>query len=759
MKEPRPCGLWGDSVRGANRARFFPIGTKLALAVTLVVLSVSTIAAVGLVRREKATLIAAKAASASMVVDLFALTVAAAIDFDDRQAVEANLTNLFSNTNVVYAAVWGASDEPLASRHRPGAGVIESRRPASGAMDRVFPERLVLTRPVLGLEGQPIGVTLVHFTLVPENRQYAQSRVRIALIAFGLAVLIAGFVIGIARWQIVRPLNRLLRATNDLEEGNLTRVAIGANDEIGRVAGSFNKMAATIVERAESLRVANRRVQDLLDHMEQAIVVFRSGGELEAERSRNASRVFGEPGGSVALVQDALYPEKDDVEREAFEQWLEVAFCCPVEAWSEVVELAPKEVKRGAGEEEEALRLEFRAVVEGQRIAKIMLLATDETEKARLQREAKDREAEHARQMAAMRRLVVGGGQVLVSVVESSEKAVERCEQVLSSDQIGSVEINALFRVIHTIKGEARTLDLTALERVAADAEATLADLRSALRGADVISTAERAWLRDHLAKIRGALSQSSDMLVEASPIGAAILDQTTVRRSDLRSLLRFKGRFGGELDRIVDRVVARPFGESTLYLADRVPVWADRLGKRALLRVDGGHVMVPAALSEVLPGVLTHLSRNAVSHGIEDVDTRTARGKEPVGLVSMVAESLDDGGVRVLVADDGRGFDFAALREAATRQGATVDADRLHELPFMEGLTTAENAADLAGRGVGMSAVRSDLKRAGYDVVIESSELGSRLWIVPMGTGVNGRPLTPPDNTNEGNPEKVRLG
>src|SRR5208283_3395910 len=104
-----------------------------------------------------------------------------------------------------------------------------------------------------------------------------------------------------------------------------------------------------------------------------------------------------------------------------------------------------------------------------------------------------------------------------------------------------------------------------------------------------------------------------------------------------------------------------------------------------------------------VLPGVLTHLVRNAVAHGIEAPEEREASGKPRVGTVRILGGSGD---VAVVVEDDGRGVDedlvLARAESMHIRRGDSKD------LIFEPGLSTRARVDAMAGRGVGLDAVRS---------------------------------------------------
>src|SRR6185436_15278170 len=109
------------------------------------------------------------------------------------------------------------------------------------------------------------------------------------------------------------------------------------------------------------------------------------------------------------------------------------------------------------------------------------------------------------------------------------------------------------------------------------------------------------------------------------------------------------------------------------------------------------------------------------IVHGIELPDSRTAAGKEPGGVIRIAGVEGRLGPV-VTVEDDGQGMDMAQITERALAMGQ--DASRAlpaQELAFLPGLSTARGRGDLAGRGVGHYAVRTERASVGYTVEVFS--------------------------------------
>jgi chemotaxis protein histidine kinase CheA len=210
--------------------------------------------------------------------------------------------------------------------------------------------------------------------------------------------------------------------------------------------------------------------------------------------------------------------------------------------------------------------------------------------------------------------------------------------------------------------------------------------------------------------------------------VGSAILDQITVRRTDVTRLGELVGPQGGEAAEIVRRLAARPFGEVLAPLLERVPRWAEREGKRARLEIDGREASIPSDLARLLPGVFLHLVRNAIAHGIESPDARARVGKPEVGVIR--ASCVEDRPLpTLLVEDDGQGIDFDAL---ATSAGVDPkDLGRTRELLFTPGVSTKGDVSDLAGRGIGLSAVRADLLSVGWLIEVDASRQTGAAFVI----------------------------
>ena len=151
--------------------------------------------------------------------------------------------------------------------------------------------------------------------------------------------------------------------------------------------------------------------------------------------------------------------------------------------------------------------------------------------------------------------------------------------------------------------------------------------------------------------------------------------------------------------------------------------------GKRVDLELLGEATNVDKGVLDALRDPLVHLIRNAIDHGIETPGERESAGKPATAHLALRAER---GGnvVVITVSDDGRGIDVAAVRTQAVRLGllSTAQAEGLagpevFELLFRSGLSTRTETSEVSGRGLGLAIVRQAVERLRGQVVVQRSD------------------------------------
>jgi two-component system chemotaxis sensor kinase CheA len=199
--------------------------------------------------------------------------------------------------------------------------------------------------------------------------------------------------------------------------------------------------------------------------------------------------------------------------------------------------------------------------------------------------------------------------------------------------------------------------------------------------------------------------------------------------------LHRESDRRHAELQELVMKARMEPLGATFGRFARVVRDLAAALGKSARLAIEGEDVEVDAKVIEHVRDPLTHLVRNALSHGIEAPQQRREAGKDPAGLIRLRA-FREAGGIVIEVEDDGAGLSSARIRERVREMGLAVDPDGLDDaglqrMIFEPGFSTASSVTEVSGRGVGLDVVRRNVDALRGSVSVSSREgLGTTFTI-----------------------------
>jgi two-component system chemotaxis sensor kinase CheA len=160
------------------------------------------------------------------------------------------------------------------------------------------------------------------------------------------------------------------------------------------------------------------------------------------------------------------------------------------------------------------------------------------------------------------------------------------------------------------------------------------------------------------------------------------------------------------------------------------------KLGKQVRLELHGEHTELDKTVLEKIGDPMVHLVRNAIDHGLETPARRRAAGKPETGTLRL--EAFHQGGnIVVQISDDGAGLNHVAITAKAQERGLIQaghepDDAEIAELIFQPGFSTADQATDLSGRGVGMDVVRRNVRDLGGSVSVRShSGKGSVFTIV----------------------------
>jgi len=272
--------------------------------------------------------------------------------------------------------------------------------------------------------------------------------------------------------------------------------------------------------------------------------------------------------------------------------------------------------------------------------------------------------------------------------VEELERTIVRLRDQLRKLEI-ETEAQILFRVEKESGEEALDFDPLEMDRYSGIQQLSRA-LAESVSDLDALKQ-----------EVSDELQSASGVLLQERRVGTDLQDQLMRQR-----MVRF-ARMVPRLRRVVRQA-------------------GDDLGKPVRVEFVGQGAELDRALLERLVTPLEHLLRNAIAHGIEDAAERRRAHKPAEGRIEV---SLEQSGseVRLQVADDGKGIDAEAVRRRAAEQGlidARAELSDAHALQLIlqSGFSTASEVSSVAGRGVGLDVVNSDVKQLGGTLEAQST-------------------------------------
>ena len=209
-------------------------------------------------------------------------------------------------------------------------------------------------------------------------------------------------------------------------------------------------------------------------------------------------------------------------------------------------------------------------------------------------------------------------------------------------------------------------------------------------------------------------LQELTRMLAESVNDVATIQHGLLMNLDETESALQQQNRMNRELQHGLMNVRMVPFSLISERLQRIVRQTARELDKRVEMTIDGEGVEIDRSVLDKIGAPLEHLLRNAVAHGMETPAERKKLGKPEVGSVTLKVRQESDE-IVLTVTDDGAGINLQRVREKAIEKSLfavdqEISEQALLSVIFEPGFSTAAVVSQIAGRGVGLDVVRSDI-------------------------------------------------
>jgi len=354
------------------------------------------------------------------------------------------------------------------------------------------------------------------------------------------------------------------------------------------------------------------------------------------------------------------------------------------------------------------LNFTFRRIATGNDVSRVFVAVSDITDRVRLERQLRESEARKERQFEFLLGVLHVEPKSLDDFLKTANEQIEVMNDALRASDFATSSagrmdllrqrLEVVYRAVHTIKGNASMLQLTYFMKICDGFESKIVQLRDrrALGGDDFLSIVmAQAELRQDLEELQ-ELRERFVGLVRTSPIPAAAAAAAAAGVGSAATPVAANG--------LVENITA---------FAAQL---AERSGKEVRVVAEGFDTgLLPEPVARTIKDVVIQLTRNSVTHGIEDPDLRASISKPRVGTLwirGLTRVPVDT--FAFSFRDDGRGLDPHHIRDRAVAKGliapdqaASLTDEQVVALIFRSGFSTASETTTDAGRGIGMNVIK----------------------------------------------------
>jgi len=181
------------------------------------------------------------------------------------------------------------------------------------------------------------------------------------------------------------------------------------------------------------------------------------------------------------------------------------------------------------------------------------------------------------------------------------------------------------------------------------------------------------------------------------------------------------------------------PIGRLLNKIAEAIKDIANSLGKKINIEIKGSDVKIDKPIFDALYEPILHLLRNAVDHGIEPPETRTALGKSKIGNIKINIKK-EGKYINISISDDGRGIDIEKVKEIAFNKGL-ISQEQLTFMPkeevlsyiFAPGFSTSEKVDFQSGRGMGLNIVKTTITKLKGTIEVSSEIFKGTTFLIKI--------------------------
>ncbi|MCB9025772.1 MAG: Hpt domain-containing protein [Bdellovibrionaceae bacterium] len=497
-------------------------------------------------------------------------------------------------------------------------------------------------------------------------------------------------------------------------------------EQLEQYSKNLEKM---VEERTLELKSANNLLKAIMNSLGQGFLVFDEKGTCLSVYTKACEEVLeSKPSGkNIVTVLNCTGNEK-----EQFEMWIKAVFseALPFES---LKELGPQQFFHSKGK---YITLDFFAIYsENNKVENLVLVATDRSAERDAQ-VALENEKSYANMIVKF----VTHRKLFTNFISSFPQNLGYLSQQITNAHL---DLNEIFRRIHTLEGEAATLSVSSI-------------LEKTKNLQEVISLARNKQLKE-LSDVKDdyvfalqELSEAYKIFIDKNKDLINLLDlsdnheKIEIQKDQIFHYYKLFEKYG--LDKNINDQFLSEFTQVSIFaeleignsILSQVAVKQNKKIRPIIFL--GEDLRVDANEYTDLFSSFVHVFRNIVDHGLEEPQVRLDCGKPEFGSVTISVKkkivAIDDF-IQIRIVDDGRGIDPQIIRKKLNEKNpeikwSNIDDHSILQEIFKPGLSSRDQAGEFSGRGVGMDAVKTEvLKMEGKIEVFSVLQKGTTIEIL----------------------------
>ncbi len=530
---------------------------------------------------------------------------------------------------------------------------------------------------------------------------------------------IAVLLIAMMQKVVIRPLLAIGGVVSAVGGGNFdVRAERKSNDELGELASKLNGMITGLKEKTRlelenrEIETKNRENKKYLDNINEGLLLLDTDLAITSQYSTFLEELFRKENFAGLKFIDFIYPDQSSQfeERKELEQFLGMVFKNTKTDMEMIMAVNPLQNKELVVQDTRIIvDASFQRIFSGKDVENVMVIFKDKTRITAMEHELEAEKKRSQSELEQIAAILKAGPEYFLDFVTDASTQLRQGESILAHLDKRE-EIDTLFRILHSLKGTARYMNLKIMADKVHEVETAVAGIRDNDVPVD----------RETMETIRTQLQSLSEELDAIRALVKRFSSFTSVPLEGDAKASENVALFFDSLQRMVTDI-------------------RTELGKEVVLETESD-----TDTFKYLPELrdpLIHLVRNSLDHGLEDTYERLSLGKEEPAKISLSISTTEEG-YTVCVQDNGKGIDFNKIRQLALKRGLLAEHEatdkRLLALLFSSGFSTREKVSSLSGRGVGLDVVYAVVRSLKGSISVASViNKGTKFTIkIPSGTG-----------------------